>query len=150
MLMVALGLSAAALFLNPAGAKLILYPFEIMLRSPVNLSEVSEWRQLRFNDARGLAFLLVTGAIVLSVIVRRSELFLDELLLLCVAGLAAIDHERLVFAFGIVAAPVLCRMLANAWDNYNPEQDRPLPNVVFMLASLLIAFLAGMAVARRR
>ncbi len=142
MLMAALLLCAAALFVNPAGAKLVLYPFEIMLRSPVNLSEVTEWRQLRFSDARGLAFIVITGTIVLSVIVQRSELFLDELLLLSAAGVAALNHERLVFAFGILAAPALCRMLANGWDNYNPEQDRPLPNVVFILASLLIAFVA--------
>jgi hypothetical protein len=71
-------------------------------------------------------------------IVRRSELFWDELLLLGLGvGLAA-NHRRMVFVFGILAAPILSRLLSPMWDSYHAEEDRALPNVVLIAASLFI------------
>jgi hypothetical protein len=54
----------------------------------------------------------------------------------------AASHRRLVFAFGILAALILSRLLSAFWEGYNAEQDHPLPNALFLVASLLIAFLA--------
>ena len=34
------------------------------------------------------------------------------------------------FVFGILAAPVLSRLLAPSWDGYDADQDRPLPNAI--------------------
>jgi hypothetical protein len=138
----ALALSGLALFLNPVGAKLILYPLQIMLHSPVNLGAVSEWRPLRLADPRGISFLAVIGSIVLLVIIRRSQLLLHELLILLPVMVVAARHERLVFIFGLVAAPVLCRLLSDFYDQYSVAQDRPLPNAVLLAASVLIMVLA--------
>jgi hypothetical protein len=76
------------------------------------------------------------------VIVRRTELLWHEVLLLAVAAWLAASHVRMLFVFGILAAPVLSRQLSTTWDRYNAERDRPLPNAVFIAASLLIMFLA--------
>jgi hypothetical protein len=54
----------------------------------------------------------------------------------------AVSHTRLVFVFGILAAPVLSRILSDLWDGYSADRDRPLPNLVLIIASLLVALLA--------
>jgi hypothetical protein len=48
----------------------------------------------------------------------------------------------MLFVFGILAAPVLSRLLADEWDNYYIEQDRPAPNLVLIAVSLFTIFLA--------
>jgi hypothetical protein len=141
-LALALVLSVAALFLNPVGAKLILYPLNTMLDPAMGFNAVVEWQPLQFGDTRSFAFLAVLVCIFLLVIVRRTELLWHEVLLLAVAAWLAASHVRMLFVFGILAAPVLSRQLSTTWDRYNAERDRPLPNAVFIAASLLIMFLA--------
>jgi hypothetical protein len=45
----------------------------------------------------------------------------------------------MVFVFGILAMPVLSRLLARAWDRYNPDRNRVLLNaVVITIATWVI------------
>jgi hypothetical protein len=140
--MLATILSAGALFLNPIGLKLVLYPLDIMLHLPVNFSSVEEWGPTQFGDMHGIAFLAVAGLCFFIVIIRRSELFFDELLLLVLGIWQAASHVRLLFAFGILAAPVLSRLLATSWEGYDAEQDRIWPNAVMIGISLLVVLWA--------
>jgi hypothetical protein len=140
MLTLALMLSIAALWLNPVGAKQVFYPLNVMLHTPINLNQVEEWMPLQLNDGRGLGFLAVLGSIFLVMILRRSELFWDELLLLVLGIGVAANHRRMVFVFGILAAPILSRLLSPLWEGYHVEEDRASPNAVLIAASLLIAF----------
>ena len=140
MLTLALMLSIAALWLNPVGAKQVFYPLNVMLHTPINLNQVEEWMPLQLNDGRGFGFLAVLGSIFLVMILRRSELFWDELLLLVLGIGVAANHRRMVFVFGILAAPILSRLLSPLWDGYHAEEDRAVPNAVLIAASLLIAF----------
>lgn len=133
-------LSAAALFLNPIGLKQVLYPLDTILHQPVGLGLVEEWLPLRMNEARGVGLLAVLGCIFLITLTQKSELFLHELVALVIGTWLAVDHQRLVFVFGILAAPVLSRLFSASWDTYAAEQDRPLLNAVFLAASLLAAF----------
>jgi len=133
----ALAASAAALFLNPVGIKLIKYPVDVMLHLPINLSSIAEWKPLQMNTARGVALLAAIAGIFLSVIIRRSKLLWHELALLAAAAWFAVHHERMTFVFGILEAPTLCRLLSTAWDNYDPEKDRWLPNTAIVTLSLL-------------
>jgi hypothetical protein len=142
MLALALVLSVVAMFLNPIGVKQILYPMDTMLHQRIGLSQVIEWQPLQLGSARGLAFLGTLGSIFLLVIVRRTELLWHELLLLALGTWLAASHQRMVFVFGVLAAPILSRLLSTSWYNYNAEQDRPLPNAVFLVVSLLISFWA--------
>jgi hypothetical protein len=140
MLALSLILSAGALFLNPIGAQQILYPLNTLLHQPLGLSQVQEWQPLQLSNARGAAMLGVLLCIFLLVIVRRSELFWDELLMLALGTWLAASHQRMVFVFGILAAPILSRLLSTAWDNYDAQTDRPLPNALLIAASLAVAF----------
>jgi hypothetical protein len=138
----ALALSIAALFLNPVGAQLVLYPLKTMLDPSMGFSPVSEWQPLQFTDGRSLAFLGTLACIFLLVIVRRTTLLWQELIVLALGTWLAARHQRMLFVFGILAAPILSRLLSTTWENYDVRRDRPLPNAVFLAASFLIAFLA--------
>jgi hypothetical protein len=135
-------LSISALFLNPIGVKQILYPLDTFLHQPVGLSQVDEWQALQLSDPRGLALFGVLGCIFLLVIVLRRELLWHELMLLILGTWLAASHRRMLFVFGILAAPILSRLLSTAWENYNSEQDRPLLNGIFVTASLLTLLVA--------
>lgn len=138
----ALVLSAAALFLNPTGVKLVVYPLDFMLHLPINLSAIDEWKPVAMDSVRGAGLLVVFACILLAVIIRRLPLYWHELVLLAAGTWFGVHHERMTFVFGILAAPILARLLATAWDGYNAEQDRVLPNVLAIIVFLLVAFLA--------
>jgi hypothetical protein len=138
----ALILSVAALFLNPVGVKMILYPLNTMLDPAMRFSPISEWQPLQFSDGRSFLFLGILGAIFLLVIVRRIELLWRELLILALGAWLAASHLRMLFVFGILAAPVLSRLISTSWDTYDAERDRPVANAVLMAVSLFVVFLA--------
>jgi hypothetical protein len=132
-------LSAAALFLNPVGKSQIFYPVDTMLHQSIGLSQVQEWQPLQVSDARAVPLLLLLLSIFLLVLVRRSKLQLQELVFLALGTWLALSHQRMLFVFGILAAPVVSRMLAELWGNYDAEHDRPMLNAGFILLSLLAA-----------
>ena len=141
-MILALILSVAALFVNPIGVKQILYPLNTMLDPSMGFSPIAEWAPLQFVDGRSYAFLVVLVGIFLLVIVRRTELLLSELLVLGVGAWFAASHVRMLFVFGILAAPVLSRLIATSWDTYSAERDHPLPNAILIALSLWVSFLA--------
>jgi hypothetical protein len=142
MLAIASVLSLIALGINPIGLKLALNPLEVMGKLPVNLTQVQEWSPPHFDQTRGLALLAVTGLIILVPLLRRAELTIQDLLLTGVGFGFAVLHDRMIFVFGILAAPVFCRVLADSWDRYEPDRDRPVPNAIVIAVSLVISFFA--------
>jgi len=133
MLMLALALSGGAVFLNPLGWRQVWYPLDTMLHQPVNLSFVQEWLPLPLHDARGIGLLCVLAFIFLVLVLRRTQvLYLHELVLLGMGTWMALNHRRLIFVFGILAAPVVARLCSDFWGRYDAEKDRPLPNVIFI------------------
>src|SRR5207253_8957841 len=50
----------------------------------------------------------------------------------------ALTHERMLFVFGVLAGPILSRLLAPLWNRYDIDKDRPWPNAVLITISLLI------------
>jgi hypothetical protein len=136
----AAALSVAALFANPVGIDLLAYPLRTIFDSRLQLDAVTEWQKLSFDDVRAFGLLGLSGAILLIALVRRTVLYIDEAALLAVAFLMAILHQRLLFAWGIIAAPILCRQLADTWE---PQaRDRILLNAILICAALGTAFAA--------
>jgi hypothetical protein len=142
MLTLALLLSIAALFVNPIGIRQVLYPVDTLLHQHIVTSQIEEWKPLLLSSPRGIALYAVLVCIFLMLIVRRSELRWDELLTLILGTALALNHQRMATVFGILAAPVLSRLLSTSWDRYNVEQDHPWANATLITISLVIAFLA--------
>jgi hypothetical protein len=81
--------------------------------------------------------------VFLVLILRRSEvLFLDELILLAASTWMALSHRRMAFVFGILAAPIVSRLLAKFWEGYDAEKDLPVANAVLIAVAAAAAFLA--------
>jgi hypothetical protein len=142
MLMLAFALSLAAGLLNPVGINLLLYPVNVMLHQPAGLRYVSEWQAPEPMSARGLALLAVASFIFLWTVLRRAELRLEEVLLLAMGFGMAMSHSRMLFVFGLLAAPILTRLLASTWDRYDAARDLRVPNAVLMLLSLATIWMA--------
>jgi hypothetical protein len=142
MLIWSLLLSIAALFVNPAGFRQILYPFDTMMNMKLLMANVEEWAPLNMTEARGIGLLAVLFCIFLLIAARKADIHLDELLLLAAGTWLAVGHIRMLIIFGILAAPTLSRMLANVWENYEPEKDRVLPNAIFIGVSIVAIVLA--------
>jgi hypothetical protein len=139
-LAIAFVLSLGALAVNPIGFKLALDPLTAM--GLVNLMQVQEWLAPHFDEARGFTLLAIAGLILLVPLLRRAELTIQELVLTALGFEFAVLHERMIFIFGILAAPVLCRVLADSWDRYDPDRDRPLPNAILIAVAVVISIWA--------
>jgi hypothetical protein len=137
-----LALSSILLFANPVGKAQIFYPLDTLLHQPVSLNWVQEWQPLQITDGRGLLLLALLLCIFLLVLVRRSELRLQELCLLVLGTWLAMRHQRMLFVFGILSAPILSRIIGECWDGYDPQRDRPLLNACVIASSLVAAVLA--------
>jgi hypothetical protein len=137
-----IALSCAALFVNPVGFKQVLYPFDNLMNMQTMIVNVEEWAPLNLTEARGIGVLAVLLCIALLIAARKAEIYLDELLVLAAGAWLAFEHTRMMILFGILAAPTLCRQLANVWENYEPEKDRILPNAVLIGISIVIVVLA--------
>jgi hypothetical protein len=142
LLIAAFALSIAALFLNPVGVQQVLYPLDVMIHQPKGLAAVAEWQPLALNEPRAGILLLIAGLICVLTAMPRAVLRLEELGLLILGMGMALSHVRMLFVFGIVAAPVLSRLLAKSWASYELARDRRMPNVVIMLISLAALVLA--------
>ena len=134
--------SVAALFLNPGGIKQILYPFDTLMNMHILMANVEEWSPLKMTEARGIGLIAILACCLLLVVLSKSELFLDELLLLGLGSWLAIGHIRMLIVFGMLAAPILSRLLADSWENYDIAKDRMLPNAVLLVLALVAVVLA--------
>lgn len=133
-------LSMAALLLNPVGVRLLQYPFNVFLHQSNGLAYVSEWQPLDLTGGRALGLFAVAGMVFLMALIRRGDFRLEELILLALGFGMAMRHARMLFVFGILAAPVLSRLLSGAWERYDPRRDHRIANSVLMLASVAIMF----------
>jgi hypothetical protein len=138
----ALALSVPALLLNPAGIQQILYPLNAMFGQPVGAASVQEWMPLEMTTARGIALMAVLGGIFFIVIARRAEIFWEELMLLALGTWLAVSHQRMLFVFGILAAPILTRIFSTSWDGYDAARDLPWANAALIVASVFVMVLA--------
>ena len=142
MLEICLGGSALAFLLNPDGLKPIFYPIDMLFVSNVNLDVVSEWQPLSFHEFRSFALIGLVACVLLLPAISRAKLFLHELALLGLGAYMALRHQRLIFAFGILAAPVVSRILSGIWHEKPTEERHPFVDTLLIVSSCVIAFLA--------
>lgn len=135
-------LSAGALALNPVGFRLLAFPFDVFLHQTNSMTYVSEWRPLDLESARAAALFAVALIVFVIALTRRPDLRLEELILLAMGFGMAIRHERMLFVLGILAAPIVSRLLRAAWERYDPRRDHRIANSVLMLLSIFVIFSA--------
>ena len=147
----ALALSVVALCLNPIGVRLLLYPFNAAFQQSTGLSAVEEWRAPDLRSGRAVCWLVASVGILLVPLIRRMEVRLRDLLLVAMAFALAAQHVRMLFVFGIVASPVICRLLA-PFMGRDRKRDHPVANALLLavFAAAIIGMFPGAAELRRQ
>jgi hypothetical protein len=132
-------LSVAALFVNPYGWRLVAYPFNMAFHQKLNIANVEEWKPLDFHSARGEILLAALAGLAIWQLYKRREWELWELAFLGMGLYSALIHERFLFLFSIVAAPVLASRFPQPrrTEDYKPK---PLINAAVLAALLIAAF----------
>ncbi len=124
--------SAAAVFINPFGYRLVLYPFDLAFRQKLNIAHVAEWVSVNFHDMRGKLVLALLLALLVSALLRAEWWSLSELCLLVFALYTGLTYIRFLFVLAIVAAPLIAKMF-DFIPPYQPEIDKPLLNVLAIM-----------------
>ena len=126
-----------ALLINPVGFRLLLYPLDPFLHEHTSLGFVQEWLPLTTQDVRGIGLFIVIAGLLVAGLMGWARASAFELLVLVPVLFLAIQHTRMVFVFGIICAPIVCRMVAT---RRQPGKSRPdyIPANVFLV--LLAAF----------
>ena len=132
-LLLALAASLAALFVNPFGYKLVLYPFDLLFRQPSNMKYIEEWQSVDFSTGKGKLALIVILALLAGALFSRRRWRLDEVLLTAFALWVALSHVRMLFFSGLILAPILAPRLT-LFPPYDREIDKPLLNTAIMAA----------------
>ena len=105
-------LSLAALSVNPLGLKLLWFPLDVLFNQPLNSGTILEWRPTVLFSLRGAALLVSAALMVLIPVLFRKRILAHEPALFLLSLWLALRHERMLFVFGILVAPALCRLLA--------------------------------------
>jgi hypothetical protein len=132
-LLLALAASLAALFLNPFGYKLLLYPFDVLFRLQNAVKVVAEWQPVDFSTGNGKLALIVIFALLAVALFSRRKWKLDEVLVMAFALWAALSHGRFLFFAGLIMAPILAPRL-KLFPPYRPEIDKLWLNAGIMAA----------------
>jgi len=132
---VVLGLSLLAPLINPVGLSLVTYPVNVAWAQPEGTGNVEEWKALDIHDPRAIGLAAVLALVVIVSIVRRRSISAGEWSVLAPAAAMALLHARMTPVFGFAAAPVVCRLLAASWENYDRRRDRPAVNLFLIAAA---------------
>jgi hypothetical protein len=138
--------SVAALFVNPFGYKLVLYPFDLGLRQQSVVKYMDEWQPVDFSSWNGkLAMLLILGLLAAALFSRR-KWKLADVVLTSFALWAALSHTRFMFFAGLIIMPILAPRL-KLFEPYQPELEKPWLNaaIIAVAAGLMIFFLPSNA-----
>ncbi len=133
-------LSTLALFVNPYGWRLVLYPFDLAFHQNLNIASVDEWRSLDFHTPRGKIVLAIIAGAVLLQLLRPRRWKLHEVLFLLIGAYAALTYSRFLFLAAILIVPLLAKDLASAMP-YHAERDKPWLNAPIMLGVVVAVVL---------
>lgn len=135
--------SAAATLLTPYGARLAIYPFQLMHSQPINVFFVVEWKQLDLSTWWGQVFLLIVigwiAAQMISPIVYRVEVGAT----LLVVTYECFVHNRFLLLFVPIFAPVLATYFSRLLPAYNAAKENYVMNALVTLGIVVagIAFI---------
>ena len=146
-----IGVSAAALFLNPVGIRLLEYPLNVFTHQRASLGFLAEWQPTTMSDVRGMGVYAVLGALMAAGLTGRFRANAFELIATAIGAIMALQHVRMMFVFGILVAPIVARMSAGWRPVSRPARQTDLSiNGLFLAAGVLCTFLAFPGEARRR
>jgi len=137
--------SAAALFVNPFGARLVFYPLDLAFRQKLNISYIAEWVSVDFHGARGKLLMGLLLFLLISALLRDCRWVVTEIALLAFGLYCGLSYSRFLFLLAILAAPVVARLL-DFVPAYDPRKERYALNaavIVLLQQNIARLFPAG-------
>jgi hypothetical protein len=134
--------SLAALFVNPFGYKLVMYPFDFLLRQQAVMHGSEYWLPVDFSTWNGKLALALIFAIVAAALFSPRRWRLDEVLLLALALWSGLSHMRFLDFAAIIIVPILAPRL-KLFPPYEAEIDKPWLNatiIVVIVACIILLF----------
>jgi uncharacterized membrane protein YoaK (UPF0700 family) len=140
-LLLALAASLAALFVNPLGYKLVLYPFDLVFRQNGVRQYLEEWQPTDFSTGNSKLALMIIFALLAAALFSRRRWRLDEVMLMAFALWASLSHVRFLFFAGLIAVPILAPCL-KLFPPYDRKLDKPWLNagIMAVIVGALILF----------
>ncbi|HET9400807.1 MAG TPA: hypothetical protein VFO34_07640 [Candidatus Acidoferrales bacterium] len=123
--------SIAALFANPYGYRLVLYPFDLAFRQKLNVAHVAEWVPVNFHDNRGKLVLFLLALLFARAVFQGARWTLTEVALLAFSLYSGLTYIRFLVLVAIVVAPIIAKTL-DFMPPYQPEIDKPILNAVLI------------------
>ena len=140
-LLVTTAASVVALFVNPFGYKLVLYPYEMSVRQKLNVAFADEWASVDFHDPHGKVVLILLGVVFLGILLSGKKWKGEEVLLAGFALYSGLTHVRFLVLVAILLTPLLAKMF-DFLPPYRSEIDKPWLNaaVIAVLLAILIPY----------
>ncbi len=130
-LSLALLASIAALFVNPFGYRLVLYPFDFLFRQQAVMQGSQYWLPVDFNTWNGKLALAMIFAVLAAALFSSRHWRLDEVLLVAFALWSGLMHMRFLDFAAIIIVPILAPSL-KLFPPYEAEIDKPWLNAAIM------------------
>jgi hypothetical protein len=133
--------SIAALFINPFGYRLVLFPFKVMFASGSGLGSIQEFSSVDFHTPWGKVMMALILAVLLVALFTRERWRLDEVAFIVLALYYSLTYVRFIFLAGILLPPVFAKRL-KLMSPYDSSSDQWRPNAA-CLAVLLSLFIVS-------
>ena len=130
-LLLSLAVSLAVLFINPFGYRLVLYPFDLLLRQQGIVQTVQYWLPVDFGTWNGKLALGLIFVLPATALFSRRRWRLDEVVLAAFALWSGLSHVRFLDFAAIIIVPILAPRL-KLFPPYEPELDKPWLNAAIM------------------
>jgi hypothetical protein len=135
-LLAVLGVSLAALMINPYGWRLVWNPLDMIVNQKVNIASVSEWQPLKLGSLEGAGVLVGIGLMVLANCIRGRKWRLFELAVVFFAWYAAISHVRFLFLAGVLTVPILAVDFERSFCTETDAKTIPAMNALLAAGAL--------------
>jgi hypothetical protein len=127
--------SAAALWINPYGWRLVWNPFDMLFYQNVNLAIVEEWRPLSLSlnrsSSAGFAAVIAIGLMLVANLISGRKWKLYELAFIFSAWFFAFSHQRFTFLACVIVMPWLAADVARSFYGEQSEKTSPAINAIF-------------------
>ena len=130
-LLLVLAASAAALFVNPFGYKLVFYPLDLLLHQKGVMNFIEEWSPVEFGTVNGTLALALIFGLLAAALFSQLPWKLEDVLLTAFSLWAALSHVRFLFFAGIIIMPILAPRL-RLFPPYEPEREKVWFNAVII------------------
>ena len=138
-LLITLACSMGALFANPFGYRLVVYPFDFLFRQPSNMKKIQEWQSVDFNTATGKIAMLMLCALLAAALFSRRRWRLGEIIVAAIAVWNGLSHTRLLFFSALILPPFLAPRV-RLFRPYDKQLDKPWLNA-FIMAGIVGAMI---------